>query len=188
MNGSPYINNLHRGIAIVVASLLLVTIASASLASMPQDSGKSPIVFKAPSGYMPAPLSGHTGKLFLDPQRPAGMFVGYPKDDQDMAAFVEEMKKTVVDMFLHDTKDPVWTSVALPAHKHVDSESGSLMSTGTDKMEVQLAFYSRPEGVAYGYFGMRHKKAKSDDAKFLDSDGAGVKAFDELAKSINKSK
>ena len=181
-------NNRHLAKTIVVASLFLVTVASASLASMPQDSDKKPIVFRSPSGYMPAPLSDHTGKMFLDPQRPAGMFVGYPKDGQDMAAFADEMKKLVVRMFLHDAKDPVWTSATLPPHKGFDSESGSLMTTGDDKMEVQLALYSRPEGVAYGYFGMRHKKAKGDDAKFLDSEGAGVKAFDELAKSINKSK
>lgn len=187
MNGSPYIKTRHRAIAIGVA-LLLVSIASASLASMPQDSGKTPIVFKAPSGYMPAPLSNHAGKMFLDPKRPAGMFVGYPNEGQDMAAFTEEMKKMVVRMFLHDAKDPVWTSAPLPPHKGIDSESGNSMTTANDKMEVQLAFYSRPEGVAYGYFGMRHKKAKDDDAKFLDSGGAGVKGFDELAKSINKSK
>jgi hypothetical protein len=52
-------------------------------------------------------------------------------------------------------------------------------------MDVQLAFYTRLEGVAYGYFGMRHIKPKGDDAKFLDANGAGIKAFDELVKSIS---
>jgi hypothetical protein len=176
MHDSHFMKVLVSGV------LLLSTVGATSLASMSQD--KKPVVVKAPSGYMPADLSGHTGKMFLDPQRPAGMFVGYPKDGQDMAAFADEVKNTVAGMFLHDAKNPTWMSASLPPHKGNESESGNLMTTSDDKMEVQLAFYARPEGVAYGYFAMRHKKPKSDDAKFLDSNGAGVKAFDELVKSI----
>jgi hypothetical protein len=134
---------------------------------------------------MPAELSGHAGKLFLDPKKPAGMFVGYPNDGQDISAFSDEVKGIVVKMFMHDAKDVSWTSVALPPHKNFETETGSLMTTSDDKMELQLAFYVRPDtGVAYGYFAMRHKKGASDDGKFLDSSGAGVKAFDELARSI----
>ena len=168
----------------VVAALLLISVTTLPLGAAPQKSEQKPIVFKSPSGYMPLDFSGHTGKLFLDPQKPAGMFVGYPKDGQDMNSFVDEVKNMVVAMFLHDAKNPVWGSAPLPPHKGIDSESGNLMTTSDDKMEVQLAFYSRPQGMAYGYFGMRHKKAKGDDAKFLDSNGSGVKALDELAKSI----
>jgi len=107
-----------------------------------------------------------------------------------MTVFREEIKTMVVRMFLHDPKtEPVWTSAALPPHKGVEGESGALMTTSDDKMEVQLAFYIRAEGVAYGYFAMRHKKGQSDDAKFLDASGAGVKDFDELMNSIgNKPK
>ena len=86
-------------------------------------------------------------------------------------------------MFFHDAKNLTWSSAALPPHKGID-ESGNLMTTSDDKMEAQLAFYVRPEGVAYGYFAMRHKKKKNDDATFLDVAGTGVKAFDDLAKSL----
>jgi hypothetical protein len=150
-----------------------------------QAPDKQPIVFKIPSGYMPAEFSKHTGKLLLDPQRPAGLFVGYPSDGQNMAEFTAEVKDIVLKMFLHNSKDVVWNSSVLPPHKNIDTESGNLMTVSDDKMEVQLAFYVRSDkGVAYGYFGMRHKKGKGDDAKFLDSSGKGVKALDELAGSI----
>jgi hypothetical protein len=176
--------NNFRSLNFAGALLLLLSVVTASIASKPQSSNHKPVIFKSPSGYMPAPLSGHTGQMFLDPGRPAGMFVGYPKDGQDMNAFTDEIKNMVVKMLLHDARDPLWKSAPLPSHKGVDSESGNLFTTSDDNMEIQLAFYARPEGVAYGYFGMRHKKAKSDDAKFLDANGVGVKAFDEMVKSI----
>ena len=176
-------NNRHPAKAIFVVSLLWVIAANASLASMAQNSAKKPIAFKPPSGYMGAPFSGHFGQMFLDPKKPAAMFVGYSADGQDMDGFKKEMQKTITKMFLHEEKDIAWTSAALPPHQGVE-ESGTLFSASDDKMEIQLAFYVRSEGVAYGYFGMRHKKGASDDAKFLDVAGKGLKAFDELAKSI----
>jgi len=172
-------------LAAVISTALAAGVDINAIGTVAQTPDKQPIVFKAPNGYMPADLSKHTGKLLLDPKKPAGMFVGYPSDGQDIAGFTEEMKNTVAGMFLHDSKGLVWSSAALPPHKGIDSESGNLMTTSDDKMEVQLAFYVRADkGAAYGYFGMRHKKAKGDDAKFLDSTGRGLKAFDELAASI----
>jgi len=178
----------NRFAQLIKAPLLLFLMVSVPLAYFAQSGDKKPVVFKSPTGYMPAEFSGHAGKLLLDPGRPAGMFVGYPKEGQDMNAFSEELKGTVAGMFLHEVRNPTWTSAPLPAHNGIESESGSLMTTSDDKMELQLAFYSRAEGVAYGYFAMRYKKPKGDDAKFLDASGGGVKAFDELVKSISKQK
>jgi hypothetical protein len=171
----------------LVVMILLVSFAISEMKVnvSAQDQTKKPIVFKMPKGYMPADLSKHLGKMFLAPKKPAVMFVGYPSDGQDMAAFKEEVKKMVQEMFIHDPKtEVVWSSIALPPHKGVEGESGTLMTAADDQMEIQLAFYARPEGVAYGYAGMRHKKGQSDDAKFLDNSGAGVKEFAELAESI----
>ena len=166
-------------LASFVPTLLKVNVSA-------QDQIKQPVVFKTPKGYMPADLSKHLGKMFLAPKKPAVMFVGYPSEGQDMTAFREEIKKMVQQMFFHDPKtEVVWTSTALAPHKSVEGETGTLMTTSDDQMEVQLAFYMRPEGVAYGYAAMRHKKGQSDDAKFLDNSGAGVKEFDELAGSIS---
>jgi hypothetical protein len=173
---------LKLGALILLASFLQ-TVLRVNVSA--QDQTKQPIVFKTPKGYLPADLSKHLGKMFLAPKKPVVMFVGYPDDGQDMTAFREEIKKMVQQMFIHDPKtELVWTSTKLPAHKGVEGEAGTLMMTSDDKMEVQLAFYTRPEGVAYGYAGMRHKKGQSDDARFLDASGAGVKEFDQLAESI----
>ena len=170
--------------AVLVASLVLIPATNRpGLAAQTPD--KQPIIFKAPKGYMPGDFSKHTGKLLLDPQKPGGLFVGYPSDGQDIAGFTDEVKDMVAKMFLHDSKGLVWSSAALPPHKGIDAESGNLMLTSDDKMEVQLAFYVRADkGVAYGYFAMRHKKGGGEDAKFLDSKGSGLKALDELANSI----
>ncbi len=169
----------------VLAAALMAVSGLVVTAQQTQPSAKQSIVFKSPKGYMPGEFSKHSGRLFLDPSKPAGMFVGYPAEGQDMAAFIGEMQKMVGGMFLHDSKVLVWDSATLPPHKGVQTESGTLMTTSNQEMEVQLAFYVRADkGVAYGYYAMRHKKAKGDDAKFLDPSGAGVKALDELAKSI----
>src|SRR3954469_2839913 len=175
-------NHCRLIMGLVIASLLLSIASVSGAGSTAQDASKKPVIFKAPSGYMPAELSGHTGNLLLDPKKPAGMFVAYPKDGQSMAEFSDEIKNMVGKMFLHDATNLTWSSAPLPAPQGVDGDTGSLMTTADNQMEVQLAFYNRSEGVAYGYFGMRHKKAKGDDAKFLDAQGSGVKAFDELLK------
>ena len=172
-------------LVLTVALMALIGIAVTAQQTT-QPSAKQPIVFKAPKGYMPGEFSKHTGRLFLDPNKPAGMFVGYPAEGQDMPGFMVEMQKMVAGMFLHEAKDVVWNSATLPPHKGIESESGTLMTTSNPEMEVQLAFYVRADkGVAYGYYAMRHKKPKGDDAKFLDASGGGVKALDELAKSIS---
>jgi hypothetical protein len=177
--------NVRLFLGTILIGLLGLALATNAPGSEGQTPDKQPVVFKAPNGYMPADLSKHIGKLLLDPKKPAGMFVGYPSDGQDIAGFRDEMKNLAAQMFLHDSKGLEWSAVVLPPHKGLDSESGNLMTTSDDKMEVQLAFYVRADkGLAYGYFGMRHKKAKGDDAKFLDAAGAGLKALDELAASI----
>ena len=175
----------HSLKVITATTLLVVAFTTQTIAVTQQPTNKKPVIFKTPSGYMAMDFPGHLGKLMLAPKQPGGMFVAYPKDGQDMASFMEEVKQMVVGMFIRDLKNPDWTSASLPPHKGFDSEVGNLLTTSDDKMEVQLVFYSRPEGVAYGYFAMRHKKAKDDDAKFVDAKGAGVKAFDELAKTIS---
>ena len=168
-----------------VAALLLAATTAAASAVALQNPDKKPVIFKTPSGYMAMDFPDHLGKLMLTQKQPAGMFVAYPKDGQTMASFTDEAKQMVGKVFLHDDKSLEWASASLPAHSWIESESGNLFTAADDKMQIQLAFYSRPEGVAYGYFAMRHKKKQDDDARFVDEKGSGVKAFDEMAKTIS---
>jgi hypothetical protein len=121
------------------------------------------------------------------------MYIVYPNADESPEAFTDYLKAMVKGMFLHDSKTPVtWTEAPLLPHKGVENESGTLYSASDDKMEIQLAAYTRNVGgtkVAYGYYAMRHKgKAKKDDAILLDASGNGVKEFDAFCESIHESK
>jgi hypothetical protein len=115
------------------------------------------------------------------------MFVGYPSEGQTMDAFLDELKQMAAKMFFHEGVSPNWNSSVLPPHKGIDTETGNLFSAVNGEMSVQVAIYIRQDKeLAYGYFAMKDKK--KDDAKFLDAKGNGLKAFDELARSIGPSK
>jgi len=161
----------HLTIQILVLAVMTTSLAAGAetkpIGTVVQTPDKQPIMFKAPNGYMPADLSKHTGKLLLDSQEAGGHLHWLSLGWTDIAGFTEEMKNTIAEMFLHNSKGRLWSSAVLPPHKGLDSESGNLMMTSDDNMEVQLAFYVRADkGIAYGYFAMRHRKAKGDDAKF----------------------
>lgn len=169
--------------------------ASVAAAQTDGTSGNSkPVAMKLPKNYMPAPFPDkRAGQVLLDPKRPAGMYVVYPKAGETTEAFNEFLKKMVAEMFFHDSKAPVtWTESALPSHKGVDNESGTLFYASDDKLEIQLAAYNRTVGetkVSYGYYAMRHKGEKSkDDGVFLDGSGGGVKDFEKFCQSIRPSK
>ena len=141
---------------------------------------------KSPDGYFPANFSKHAGKLLLKTNGPSGMFVGYPADGQDMAAFIDEMKATVRQMLIHDVTEIAWYSQSLSAHTGIEEKPNLFMAFDATR-EVQLAFYERPEGFAYGYFAMRHTNGdkRCPEGQFIDSFGAGVKAFDAFVDSIS---
>jgi len=183
-------SRIQRSKIVLIVTLLsvLAHLASTGMRKVvAQD--RQPIIVEKPKSYFPGDFSKHGGRLFVDPGRPAGVFVGYPAESQDMPAFIEELKNLVAKMFLNDAKDLVWSSQSLPAHKGIESEAGMLMSAFTDKKDVQLAFYSRADGIGYGYFAMRYKPVspgehKCPDGEFLDPSGGGVALFDEFANSI----
>jgi hypothetical protein len=145
-----------------------------------------PISSKSPDGYFPANFSKHAGKLLLKTNAPSGMFVGYSADGQNMAAFIEEMEATVRQMLLHDVAETTWYSQSLSAHTGVEEKANLFMAFDATR-EVQLAFYEQPQGIAYGYFAMRHTNGdkRCSEGQFIDSFGAGVKAFDAFVDSIS---
>jgi hypothetical protein len=180
---------------LAVALFVGAEIVAAAQSPQLQPSGTfKPVQLKLPKGYMPAPLpEKRKGQVLLDAKRPAGMYIVYPNADETPEAFNDFLKSMVAQMFLHDSKAPVtWTATPLPSHKGVKNEAGTLYSASDDKIEIQLAAYTRTVGetkVAYGYYARRLKgKTDKDDGILLDSEGKGVKAFDEFCASIKEYK
>jgi hypothetical protein len=174
--------------------LLIVIAFSCSAVGQSSDSKSKGLIFKAPSGYMPADFpEKRAGKMFLHPERPAGMFVTYLKEGESAKGLSESLESMVASMFFHDAKSQVvWSSAPLPPHEGTADESGTIYLASDEKMEVQLVTYSRTVGswnVLYGYYGMRHKGKKAkDDAGFIDASGKGVEDFDKLWKTIQAPK
>jgi len=158
------------------------------------DPNWKPVSLKLPAGYMPADFpEKRAGKLLLNPKKPAGMFIVYPKEGESPDVLPDLLKSIVAEMFFHDAKATVnWTALPLPPHEGTENESGTLYSASNAKMEIQLAVYTRTFGVTkvlYGYYGMRNKgEKKKDDAPFMDAAGKGVEDFDKFWKSIKASK
>jgi hypothetical protein len=184
-------------LSLTLAVVLLDGAVSVSNAQTTQTNPPAtfrPVQLKLPKGYMPAPFpEKRKGQVLLDAKRPAGMYIVYPQEGETPEAFTEVLKRMVTEMFLHDSKTPVtWAESPLPPQKGIDNESGTLYSASNDKMEIQLAAYTRTVGetkVAYGYYARRLKgKADGDDGVMLDSSGKGVKAFEEFRKSIKEMK
>ncbi|MBV9959497.1 MAG: hypothetical protein JO360_13815 [Acidobacteria bacterium] len=197
MNTSSRNASHLRALRCALALLVFLLPASAAFAqSAPIRSGgqQAYVIFKAPGGYMGADYPEHkTGKLLLDPKRPDGMFVVYLNDDETPEAFTEQLKNLIAEMFYHQPDfKPTWTASTVPAHTTMSNETGTLWASSDGKMEVQLASYLftlSGKKIAYGYFAMQHAgKRHSDDGRFLDSSGGGVKDFEKLWKSIEPSK
>lgn len=181
-----------RGLLLSLLLACALTGAGGSAAAQTAEPPGSfkPAALKLPKNYMPAPFpEKRAGQLLLDARRPAGMYIVYPKTGETPEAFEAFLKQMVAGMFFHDSKSTVtWAESALPSHKGVDNESGTLFYASDDKMEIQLAAYNRTVGetkVSYGYYAMRHKGGKDkDDGVFLDGSGSGVKDFEKFCRSI----
>lgn len=151
-------------------------------------------MMKLPDGFMPAEFpEKRAGKLLLDPKRPDGMFIVYPKAEEGPDVLPNLLKPMVAGMFLHDEKAQLaWTATPLTAHAGIENETGTLFSASNNEMEIQLVLYTRRLGattIVYGYYGMRHKAGKhKDDAPFVDATGKGAGDFDKFWKSIKASK
>lgn len=203
--------NLKSTLTPIIAALLLllasVSIQVASPAksqesapqsaqdSTPEKKRKS-VIFYVFKNYFSDKFPNHkAGILMLNPQKPSGMFLVYPDKGETTQQLMDKVKSLVAGMFFHVPESKVnvtWTASALPKHKGVENESGTLFAASDEKHEAQLAFYVRNfDGteIAYGYFSNRKKDSKSEEGgQFLDSSGGGVEDFDKFWKSIRESK
>ena len=177
----------RRANIFILGALVLALVTSAGAETVNRRfQDNQPIRSKSPDDYFPANFSKHAGKLLLNVNGPSGMFVGYPADGQSMEAFMDEMKARARQMFFHDVTEIAWYSQSLSAHAGVEEKANLFMAFDATR-EVQLAFYERPEGFAYGYFAMRHTNGdrRCPEGQFIDSFGAGVKAFEAFVDSIS---
>jgi hypothetical protein len=149
-------------------------------------------VFEIPKGYMKAKFAELRGVLIIDPKKPGGMFVSYPDDNETIASLRQRIRTKVTGMFVHGDKNPelAWDARPLPSHKGDGDGKASLETATAGDMELQFVTYERTTGAPflYGYFAMRHKSGKGDNGRFIDEQGKGVKAFDELWQSMPGSK
>ena len=189
---TPLIRGFRRSVAItlVISAAFSIFVDSAIAA---QDPAKGVAAFKFPDGYMRAPLTDFTGVMMLDPKRPAGMIVIYHNDRETTEALSKRLLDFILPMFFHEkgTMEPgiTWNTKPLVSHPGDGDGKATINTYSAADQEVQVAIYERTGGVRpflYGYFGMRHKVGKGDDARFVDDQGNGVKAFDKLWKSLPK--
>lgn len=166
----------------LAASILLALVLCASGAA--QEKGAA--VFKAPDGWMPTDKTEVGPLIFLNPKKPAVMFVTYPKPDETTTEGQRQrLRKQAANMFLHDGNAAVeWQVKSIPSHPGDGDGKADIATAKQGDTEVQIVTYERTTGARpfiYGYMAMRSKK---NDTPFIDETGKGVKDFDKLWKSL----
>ncbi|MFL6229052.1 MAG: hypothetical protein ACJ741_09750 [Pyrinomonadaceae bacterium] len=169
-------------IAALAASVLFAFAVCA--AATAQQKGAA--VFKAPDGWMPADKTEVGPILFLNPKKPALMFVTYPKPDESTTdAQRLRLRTLAAGMFFHDDKASLnWEVKAIPSHPGDGDGKADIATAKQGDMEVQIVTYERTTGVRpfiYGYIAMH---SKNGGAPFVSENGEGVKDFDKLWKSL----
>jgi hypothetical protein len=147
------------------------------------------VIFKTPDKFLPAPMSGFKGTMFLHPDKPAGIFITYPDKDETIDSLSKRARAFFAKMFVHKeevTNALNWQLQTLVPH--LGDKTSATHYVVSENMEMQVNVYEREvNGLTfiYGYFAMRGDKSKAD---FLNSEGKGVKAFDRFWKSIEAGK
>jgi hypothetical protein len=186
----------------MIASLLLVIVQLSQAQAQDQRSSNSidtqdgktitaTAIFKSPDGYMRAEFATFNGVLFIKPKNAAGMYVVYPNKGETVASLRQRALEATAKMFFHDKVFAVTEWQIKPLPPHPGDTNGELATRSDGDMEVQMGSYERIEAanpLVYAYFAMRHKKGKSDDGKFLDENGKGIKDLDKLWQSFGGKK
>jgi hypothetical protein len=172
-------------ITALAASIVIAVTLSATVAG--QERGAA--VFKAPDGWLPADKSELGPSMFLNPKKPAVIFVTYPKPDETTTEQQRQRLRTVaVGMFLGIVGEINWQVKSIPSHPGDGDGKAEIATVKHGDKEVQIVTYERttgPRPFIYGYMAMRHEGKKSNSAPFLDENGKGVKEFEKLWKSFS---
>lgn len=163
-----------RKLPIAVLLLLLLYLASPAQ------------VFKAPKDVFPldAEKTGFHGMIMLRKDKPSGLFIVYPKENETMDQVRERLAKYVVPMFLHGTDPlPQPQTSSIPGHKGDASDSGISASYMVERSQVRVLYYERriqDKTYTYGYFAY----VKEGTKDLPDAKGNGIKFFDEFWKTL----
>jgi hypothetical protein len=154
------------------------------------------VVFKIPNDVFPMDWnkSGFKGVLMLRKDKPSGIFVAYPNDNESMEALRERAAKFILPMFGGDkaaTEKVTLQKSSIPVHKGDTENAGSYYLYSGDKTQIQILFYERVangKSFLYGYFANKNKESKDKDAikGWADEKGEGVKIFEEFWKTIKE--
>lgn len=175
--------------------IILVGLLFFAISVQAQKDTQNGVTFKTPDGYMMRGLSPtFKGVLMLNAERPSGIIVTYPNDDESIEKLKERLREYVLPMFAkaekgdETIKNAAWQTKNIPNHKGDKGDYASMSVYENDKQIVQVALYEREWNgltIVYGYFAMKNK----DDNKnkdLLDDSGKGVKAFDKFWKTFPK--
>jgi hypothetical protein len=147
------------------------------------------ITYKVPDKYMAGPFAGFKGMTMLNPEKPVGIFISYPNENESIEALKARLLPAIAKMFLHDEKvveKAVWQTKILPVHAGDKGDKAVMNLHEGEQMTLQVTFYEREHNgltFVYGYFAMKltgSKKSKD----FLDDSGQGVKEFEKFWKSF----
>ena len=150
------------------------------------------ITFKVPDKVMGMQWAGFKGLLMLYPNRPAGIFVSYPNNDESLEKLAVRAEKSLANMFIHDEKKSeniVWQTKTIPAHQGDRGTTATMKTYDDETQTLQITLYEREWNnykLIYGYFARKSKtsKDKEDSGDFLDEKGQGSKQFDEFWKTF----
>jgi hypothetical protein len=142
-------------------------------------------IYSVPEGWFAIRDSQLGPTMLLNPKKPAGMFVIYPKQGETAEAARARLREAAAKMFFHDdTVALEWQVKTIQPHPGDGKGVADIATTRQGDMEVQVVTYERAAAAPpflYGYFAMRGKKSS---ASFVDESGKGVKDFDKLWKSF----
>src|SRR5256885_15656116 len=110
MKGTIKIVNQRIPRSLLLSFMLIAFVVGMACNASAQSSDLNwkPVILKFPVGYMPADFpEKRAGKLMLNKDRPAGMFIVYPKDGESPDVLPTILKNMAAEMFFHEKKNPV---------------------------------------------------------------------------------
>ncbi|HVE57391.1 MAG TPA: hypothetical protein VNB22_11230 [Pyrinomonadaceae bacterium] len=174
---------------LILLIFLLIFSCAAFVQSSFAQSQKSGIIFKVPDNVFPIDWNknGFKGMLMLRKESPAGIFIGYPNDEEKIEDLKARAVKSIAPMIVDDKKGITFETRSIPTHK--GDSAATYYSYANEKDLLQILLYERVANgntLIYGYFAKKEKDAKPASVKdiWADDKGQGIKIFEKFWKSL----